>query len=267
MKKLAMTLLAFVLSLTCISGILAASAETSEIQVEKHTGAAQYAELNKWTVTKKYFAVSYTMTLTEHPGKAGDNGCCGIVLGGNDSYECVFIPHDTPKGETDPACNGILKIGPWWTTNDGGALSIRKELPLDTASLYGKEVTLIALCSQEDGKLTVDSVYVNGVKQDWAGCTLDNFNGKAGYATKLSDVEATAKFVESDEKLDEKCFDAKPAPTPDPDPKPDPDPGKKPATTPDTPPKTGTASVVIASVAVISLAGVVIATKKRNQDD
>lgn len=46
------------------------------------------------TITKKYFAVSYTMNYAAKAGKEGNNGCNGLILGGRDGVGCVFLPYD-----------------------------------------------------------------------------------------------------------------------------------------------------------------------------
>lgn len=232
----------------CLS-MAAMTVSADEIQTETKTGVVD--ESNKWTVTEKYFAVSYTMKLDENLGQAGDNGCCGIVLGGSDGYACLFIPYDTVVDGVRK-CNKQVKFGPWWSDANGGAY---KSIFSIADEAVGKDATILLLASQEDGKLTIDSLYLNGEKLEFNSCTLDNFNGSVGYATKLTGVDATTKFLQSAEALDATCFDEK-APT-------EPEQPEVPEVTP---PQTGSAVVALTVLGVAALGGVVIASKKREQD-
>ncbi|MGM9637620.1 MAG: NPXTG-anchored protein [Eubacteriales bacterium] len=258
MKKIVSTLITAALSAAMCLSMAAMAVSADEIQTETKTGFAD--ESNKWTVTEKYFAASYTMKLDENLGQPGDNGCCGIVLGGSDGYACLFIPYDTVDGA--PKCNKQVKFGPWWSNSNGGAFQKNFDIADDA---MGKDATIIVLGSQEDGKLTVDSLYLNGEKLAFDSCTIDNFNGSVGYATKLTGVEATAKFLQSAEALDATCFDEKTSEEPETPEVPE---------NPDTPeepeepeaPKTGSAVIALSVLGVVALGGVVIASKKREHD-
>ena len=170
---------------------------------------AEAVKADQVTITKKYFAVSYTMNYAEKAGKEGNNGCNGLILGGGDSVGCVFLPYDG-KADGQKTANKVLKFGPWWNTDSFGA----KRSDVDASAYVGKDVTILLVGSYENKKLTVKA-YLNGTAVKAWGAdefVIDNFNGQLGWATKLAGQKATFKFVESDKALDKTAFDAK-APT------------------------------------------------------
>ena len=171
---------------------------------------AEAVKADQVTITKKYFAVSYTMNYAEKAGKDGNNGCNGIILGGGDGVGCVFLPYDGVK-DGQKVANKALRFGPWWPSEtDFG----KKQSTVDASAYVGKEVTILLVGSYENKKLTVKA-YLNGnAVKAWGAdeFVTENFNGKLGWATKLAGQKATFKFVESDKALDKTAFEPK-APT------------------------------------------------------
>ena len=188
--------------------IKTADASCPEDQAEK-------GNVSEWKITKKYFAVSYTMKLDAKAGKTGNNGCNGITLGegeGSTGAGFIFLPYD---GEADgqKTCNKMLRFGPWWdAANPFGKNNSIIDISGD--NLLGKEVTIVAYGSFENGTLKVRTAFNGKEVKSWNAdeYTVENFNGNVGYATKLSGLKATVKFVESDKALGKDAFDAK-APT------------------------------------------------------
>lgn len=230
--------------------VLSVSADDVEIKTVDATGYKDDAESKEaFTVTKKYFAASYTMKAASLAGVEADNGCCGIVFDGSDS-NCVLIPYDGTHadGKRGIGIWGGAKVmfGAWWSTPAFGAAA---NAPID--EFVDKDVTILVLGEVADGKVTV-TCYVNGTQVHvWGNenSATAPFAGKIGYVTKLTGQKATFKFAESDTALDKTVFDQAPV-TPD---------------QPDEPvaPKTGEATAIVALVSVLALAGVVVASKKR----
>ena len=128
MKKLALQLMTILLIAACIFGIFPVLATTTgsadEIVTETQTGVnASYA---KWKVSKKYFALSYTMNIAETYPLS--NGCCGIVFGDNDSYACVYIAYnyDSATQPTKLVCSKEVRFGPWWKGDEAHGYKYRK---------------------------------------------------------------------------------------------------------------------------------------------
>ena len=169
---------------------------------------AEKVKADEVTIGKKYFAVSYTMNYAAKAGKEGNNGCNGIILGGNDGVGCVFLPYDAvDNGQKVPA--GKLKFGPWWNKDAFG-----KDAG-ETGLLHyvGKDVTVTLVGSYENKKLTVKA-YLNGSSvRAWTKdeYVIDNFNGQLGWATKLAGQKATFKYTESDKPLDKTALGEKAA--------------------------------------------------------
>ena len=253
MKRIISLILAIMMiaSLT----VLSVSADGVEIKTVEAAGAtdgnASWQAGEIATVTKKYFAVSFTMKAAAEAGVVADNGCSGLMFGNNDDT-CIFIPYD--GGTTDTArkigIDGVPSVicGKWWGTSDFGV-----QQRTDISAYVDKDVTILALGTVNDDGTTTISAYVNGNQikvwgnQDAATAT---FNGKIQWAIRLNNVTATCKFAESDTALDKTVFDQAPV-TPD-------QPTDKPVA-----PKTGEATAIVALVSVLALAGVVVASKKR----
>ncbi len=151
------------------------------------------------TVTKKYFAVSFTMKAAKNAGVLLDNGCCGIYFGDNDD-NCMFIPYEENHTATQRGIGiwGGAKVvfGKWWGIPDFGAAA---NAPID--EYVDKYVTILALGTMNDNGTATISAYVNGKKvhvwgnQDEA---TGKFNGKLNWAVKLTGVTADIKFMQSD---------------------------------------------------------------------
>ena len=210
--------ISLILAIVMVALLAPMAISADEIKTVDATGgeaaASNLSKGDQWTITKKYFAVSYTMNYAAKAGKVDgdtkDNGCNGIILGGADSVGCVFLPYDGVDGNQKTA-NKVLKFGPWWNTDSFGA----KRSDVDASAYVGKDVTILLVGSYENKKLTVKA-YLNGTAVKAWGAdefVIENFNGQLGWATKLAGVKATAKFVESDTALDKTAFDAK-APVP-----------------------------------------------------
>ncbi len=244
-------IISLILAIMMIASFAVLSVSADEIKTIDATGGA--AGENKTglvaTVTKKYFAVSYTMVAASAAGAKNDNGCCGLYFNDIDD-NCIFIPYEEAGTDTQRGLGiwGGPKVvyGKWWGTPDFGAAANNS-----IADYADKEVTILVLGEVADGNVTV-TCYINGNKVTVWGdqeSATAAFNGKIQWATKLSDHKATVKFTESDTALDKTVFDQAPV-TPD---------------QPDEPvaPKTGEATAIVALVSVLALAGVVVASKKR----
>ena len=170
---------------------------------------AEAVKADQVTITKKYFAVSYTMNYAAKAGKEGNNGCNGLILGGSDAVGCVFLPYDAVvDGQKTP--NGKVRFGPWWNT---GSDFSNKQSEVGTLHYVGQDVTVTLVGSYENKKLTVKA-YLNGSAiRAWKAdeFVVENFNGQLGWATKLAGQKATFKFVESDKPLDKTALGEKAA--------------------------------------------------------
>lgn len=250
-------ILSLILAIMMIASlaVLSVSADGVEIKTVDATGGAESgsdrSDYEAFTVTKKYFALSYTTVAAknagvhESSGNTKDNGCIGLTIGSED-YGCLYLPYegDAVDGKRTLGIWGKeqLLAGKWWGDSNFGKVE-----GTEIADLVDKEVTILVLGEVDNGTVKI-TAYINGNQiklmggQDVASAT--DFNGKLGWATKLSNHKATVKFAESDTALDKTVFDAQ---------------------TPDTPvaPKTGEATAIVALVSVLALAGVVVASKKR----
>ena len=203
MKKVLSLILAIVMIAMIVpaSVITAGTTEdTNEMTVSGATnGAASWAAGDIATVTKKYFAVSFTMKAAAHAGIVADNGCCGLMFGDNDDT-CIFIPYD--GGTTDTARkigidgHAAVICGKWWGTSPFG---VQERTHID--EYVDKYVTILALGTMNDDGTATISAYVNGKQikvwgnQDEATAT---FNGKLQWAIRLNNVTADVKFMQSD---------------------------------------------------------------------
>ena len=175
---------------------------------------------SKWTISKKYFAISYTCTLKENAGKvtyklndagkvvqdAANNGCIGLVLGGGDGAGCVYLTYANPAVATsadavkEKPCGKQLYFGPWW--GSGVFFNGRVNYGISQSNV-DEEYTILLYGSYEGTTLKVRAA-INGVDFDAWGqeeFTVTNFNGKLGYATKLSGFAAEVRYLESDSPL------------------------------------------------------------------
>ncbi len=226
--------ISIILTIAMIATFAAFGVSADEIAtVDASSATGEKSNYTEFTVTKKYFAVEYTMKDYQHEGNAGDNGCCGIVLNGGDSNGCMFIPYDgcTP--------NNCIKFGPWWPAAAGFEAYNQGQLEVAIDVADGESATLLLL-GAVDGENCTYTAYFNGQQinvwgnqQTFTGA----FNGTVGWATKLSNSEATVKFVESDTALGADAFAS-------------------------AAPKTGSATAIVAAVAVLALAGTAVASKK-----
>ncbi len=203
MKKVLSLILAIVMIAMIVpaSVITAGTTEdTKEMTVSGATnGAASWAAGDIATVTKKYFAVSFTMKAAKYAGITADNGCCGLMFGDNDDT-CIFIPYDEPgaDGKRGLGIWGGAKVmfGKWWGTSVFGAAA---NAPID--DYVDKYVTILALGTKNDDGTTTISVYVNGTKVHvWANQedATAAFNGRLQWAIRLNNVTADIKFMQSD---------------------------------------------------------------------
>lgn len=215
---------------------------------------------SEFTVTKKYFAVSYTMTAALKAGIAADNGCCGLTFSDGDPEtddSAIYLPYDGTDGTSrilgcwwDDTNHPYVRFGPWWGSNP----AFGAEASLAISELTDKEVTILVLGQMNgDGTATV-TAYVNGTQvkvwgnQDEA---TGAFDGNIGWSIKLNNTEATLHFTERDDKpFDQTVFDNI---------------GNDDQGNTDNPvtPKTGDATAIVALVSVLALAGAVVASKKR----
>lgn len=175
---------------------------------------------SKWTISKKYFAISYTCTLKETAGKVtyktnsagkvvqdgSNNGCIGLVLGGGDGAGCVYLTYANPAVATSAdavkqkPCGKQLYFGPWW--GSGVFFKGRVNYGISQSNV-DEEYTILLYGSYEGTTLKVRAA-INGIDFDAWGqeeFTVTNFNGKLGYATKLSGFAAEVRYLESDSPL------------------------------------------------------------------
>ncbi len=195
--------------------------------------------LDAWNVKNTYndgyFAVMYKMTVNSNArGLAGDNGCCGIVIGGegNDDakFATAYFTHNSPSRKF----GGFLNFGPHWYGSN--AFGSNNYIDLDPyISSYGDgEIMIVVVGSYLPEKEYADSkggdktihtdsyhmilrlrAYVNGNPVEvWGGgyeAYYDNtlyggFNGNIGYVTKLHNTPAYARFISSRTQLDSTAF-------------------------------------------------------------
>lgn len=184
--------------------------------------------VDEWRVKRNYFAVSYTMTLKEeytiwNGHWSGDNGCCGLVLGGDENFGCVYIPHDyivngkrTPSSSESTSAPNVA-FGPWWANGCG-----TPNKDCNISSYIGQSVTIMLVGSymnEKDytsGKTLRLKAYLNGKQIAlWGGADEfvykepsndRKFDGKLGYATKLCSTDAVGRFTQSDSPLDCTAF-------------------------------------------------------------
>lgn len=195
--------------------------------VSSHKSKVDY-DVEDWRVTRDYFAVSYTMTLNRTMGSSSDNGCCGLVLGGNDSIQdgngCAYIPYDKVTGSTREVgsqannYNPSVAFGPWW----GNGIGSSHFYTIDNGYV-GQKVTVMLVgsymneASYTGGKTLRLKAYFNGQQIPlWDGSyefvykepsTDRKFGGRLGYATKLSGTDAIGKFAQSDTPIESTVFD------------------------------------------------------------
>lgn len=196
--------------------------------------------VDEWRVKRNYFAVSYTMTLKPEYNQCqhAHNGCCGLVLGGDENNGCVYIPHDINSYKTNQDNVGPQKIGfnsgdkplafgPWWWSNGKaqnafGTETGTAQLSCNVSSYVGQSVTIMLVGSymnEKDytsGKTLRLKAYLNGTPIAlWGGAyefvykepsNDRKFDGKLGYATKLCSTDAVGKFTQSDSPLDCTAF-------------------------------------------------------------
>ena len=210
MKRIISLILAIVM-VALLAPMVISADEIKTVDASCPADANEKVVHGQWTITKKYFAVSYSMNYVAEAGKKGNNGCNGITLGDNDSTGCVFIPYGDSGEKKAP--NKIVWFGPWWNGDSpfGVVNNGAEKAQVNIADYVGKDITLLLVGSYENKKLTVKA-YLNGNPiKAWKAdeYTVDDFNGKIGWATKVSGLKATAKFVESDTALDKTAFDAK----------------------------------------------------------
>lgn len=199
------------------------------------TDAMSCWDLNSGSYQDDYFAVMYKMTISPTKGVSGDNGACGIVIGGED-FACAYIRYDGNNG-SQRTTNYELTFGPYWGSKVsplGSSQTVNLRDYIDNAG--NGEVMIIIVGSYANEKKYYDKnqnewttepnsyhkilrlkAYVNGNPVNvWGGgyeayydCTnadKGEFNGKIGYATKLHKTYAFARFVTSRTVLDSTAF-------------------------------------------------------------
>ncbi len=227
--------ISLILAIAMIAMFAAIGVSADEIQtVDASCESGEKANATEWTVTKKYFAIQYTMKDYQHEGDTGNNGCCGIIINGSDGEACVFIPYD---GATP---NNQIKFGPWWdNTKTYGKDNGEGHKEYDITVADGEDAVILLL-GEVNGENCTYTCYLNGEQINvWGGdkTFTANFNGQLGWATKLAHSEAEVLFVESDTALGADVFAS-------------------------AAPKTGSATAIVAAVAVLALAGAAVASKK-----
>lgn len=205
MKKVLSLILAIVMIAMLVPAVVATAenatetTETTDTVETTVSSAKDGSEGDIATVTKKYFAVSFTMKAAKNAGVPADNGCSGLMFGNNDDT-CIFIPYDGGNTDTQRTIgidgHANVVCGKWWGTSPFGA---QERTNID--EYVDKYVTILALGTMnEDGTATI-SAYVNGKQiKVWGGKTeaTGEFNGKIKWAIRLNNVSADVKFMQSD---------------------------------------------------------------------
>ncbi len=181
-----------------------------EVDASCPEGQTSGAFTESFFIEKKYFAVSYTLCdLPQTAGIWGDNGCCGIQF---DDYESasqayVFICYNGNQGTGVMDFQDKVWFGPWWNPNcPAGAYNVW--LNYDPALVCDQDMTIVCYGSFIDGTLTIKTE-INGEAVNSWGLEEFSIEGALGYvnaATKVSGIDATFKFVESDSPLTPDVF-------------------------------------------------------------
>lgn len=190
--------------------------------------------MDAWNVkdnyTDGYFAVMYKMIMsTATRGISGDNGCCGIVIGG-ENFATAYLPHDE---SVNRKFSGLLSFGSHWASGNAFGKNSYTDLSPYLSSGDG-EIMIVVVGSYLPEKLYAETpggelkihentnhmilrlrAYVNGnpVKiwgEDYEAY-YDNtlyggFNGNIGYVTRLHNTPAYARFISSRTQLDSTAF-------------------------------------------------------------
>ncbi len=241
MKKIISLIL--VISMIAAFGALSVSADEittvdASTPSENNTKTEKYGE--RIYVQKKYFAVSYTVK--ELPAAAGipdDNGCFGITFNEDDTnnHGCVYMFYNR-----DLSFGNVVWFGPWWDQTPCARSNAQVSLDQDSVDI-GKDLTVVCYGTFENGTFKVKSAVNGEAIQSWGAdeFTIENSTGCINFATKVTNFNATFKFTQSDSPLGADAFDAKETPVA---------------------PKTGSTVAIVAAIAVISLAGASVASKK-----
>ncbi len=238
MKKIISLIL--VISMIAAFGALSVSADQITT-VDASTPSADNSKTEKYGeklyVEKKYFAVSYTVKeLPATAGIAADNGCFGITFNEDDAnnHGCVYMYYSR-----DLSFGNVVWFGPWWDNTP--CSQANNQVPLDQDGVeIGKDLTVVCYGTFENGTFKVKSAVNGEAIKSWGAdeFTIENSTGCINFATKVTNLSATFKFTQSDSPLGADAFDVKEAP------------------------KTGSTVAIVAAIAVISLAGTAVASKK-----
>ena len=247
MKKIISLIL--VISMIATFGALSVSADditTLDASTPSEDGSKKENWGEKIYIEKKYFAVSYTIhDLPATAGRGDDNGCCGIQFNDDDtsasaqsSHGYAFICYNPNSANGNCDFQNKVWFGPWWDDSPCGKANKWVDLNADT--VVGKDLTVVCYGSFENATLKVKTVINGEAVQSWGAdeYTMENATGCVNFATKVTNLSATFKFTESDSPLGADAFDVKEAP------------------------KTGSTVAIVAAIAVISLAGTMVASKK-----
>ncbi len=242
MKKIISLIL--VISMIAAFGALTVSADeitTIDASTISEDGSKKENWGEKLYVEKKYFAVSYTIKeLPATAGRADDNGCCGIQFNDDNeaSHGYVFIGYLPISADNNCKFNNLVWFGPWWDQTPCGVDNY--QVPFDGATVCGKDMTVVCYGTFENGTFKIKTTINGEAVKSWGAdeYTIENSTGCINFATKVTNLTATFKFTQSDSPLGADAFDVKEAP------------------------KTGSTVAIVAAIAVISLAGASVASKK-----
>ncbi len=242
MKKIISLIL--VISMIAAFGALTVSADeitTIDASTISEDGSKKELFGEKLYIEKKYFAVSYTIKgLPAAEGRADDNGCCGIQFNDDSdvSHGYVFVFYTPDAANNNSKFGDMVWFGPWWDQTPCGAANA--QIRLDHDSVVGKDLTIVCYGTFENGTLKVKTTINGDAVKSWGAdeFTIENSTGRVNFATKVTNLSATFKFTQSDSPLGADAFDVKEAP------------------------KTGSTVAIVAAIAVISLAGASVASKK-----
>ena len=167
-----------------------------------------YGNTRQWKATKKYFAVQYEVYYSEWAARQEDNKVMGIDLGdqGTD-IAYVYLNYNGSVKNSDGKfkCSGTLLQ---WPPDSWGSGSFKgKGVTVDMSPLVNTTVKLTVTGMHDTVNKTWNfKGYINGKQminfygqeRDYFTIPEAGFNCNVGWSTRVHDINATARFIESD---------------------------------------------------------------------